>query len=840
MHRVYRMCFWASRRVQTLIVVGVAFTATLRVFWQPLTPDRTLFAPDCVPYYADGHGGRVLQGLWGVWSQVGYGEGHSGRAFHPSKALAILLPPLIYHVAVYILDTLLLVLASLYFLRGRRVRWLSAVLASLALAYSGYLFTLIAAGHRSMFNMLPYAVFLFGLIDRGFERKSLFHFAMIGICGAFGLMAQPDVMGLLCLVLAPYAVLRFVKSWPRHSGGGRHTGQIALGAVVTLLVFAPFSLSLFGHLFAEVVPNRDIDRGSAERDQWEYATNWSMPPEEMVEFIAPGVYGHDTGNPQGPYWGRVGRTLGWEESRRGLMNLKQHTVYMGVLQLVFAVYAVVWLVKKRGRRGVRHAKDGEVDAVGTSHGGISFGVAEVWFFVAVFVIGLLLALGRYSPVYRVFYSIPFCDKIRAPIKFLHYCEIALAFLFAFGLDRFFTDLRTQASAMRRRFTGFWVAGLVMAVVLLGGMLLLHSFRPGLESYWQQLGFGRYTAVMFQTMRGALLHGMVLFLVVAGVFGLARFMRNSRKALFWAIGLVSVALLTDLTVVARKYVRVRDVSSRYESNSIAEKIMASGPCRVSYRIPQLDRFGDFRGSFEHHGLDMLEPGRRRTLSAEAQQLYSALSTNAFRLWQLTNTRFILGDSKELISLAQHPAFEVADTFDAYGGRAESRGPAGGGAYSLVEFKAALPKVVFYPDWKTVIGDEAWSWLTSDAWNPGTKALVEGAPDADVSGVGPSAAKVEKYKPTLIRVAVNAPTDGVLVVNDAYHKDWKVTVDGESAQLLRCNVVMRGVGVPMGQHEVVFRYRPYWWRFIAAMSMCGILLVWAVVRGVLWWRKRGIGD
>lgn len=803
---------------------------TVAVFWVPLVSDHVLYSADYAPYYSKDHGVRVLQGLWGSWDENGVGVGGSGRAFHPSKVLAMLLPPLVYHVAVYIIDTLLVFLAALYFLRGRGLHGLSAFLASLALAYSGYLFTLISAGHRSMFDMMPYALFLFGLLDRGIERRSLFHFAMVGVCGAFGLMAQPDVMGLMVVLAGVYALLRFVWAWPADGVWKPYLVRVSLGAALAVLAFLPFSFSVLGHIFAEVVPGRDVARGTAKTDQWEFATNWSLPPEEVVEFVAPGVFGLETGSPRGPYWGRVGRTLGWEDTRRGLMNLKQHTVYMGVLQLIFGVYAVFWAVRTRRRHNGQAAQAGTVDALSERGANPAFGVGEVWFFVAVFVIGLLLAFGRYSPIYRIFYAIPFCDKIRAPIKFLHYSEIALAFLFARGFQSFVDDLGRSIVPLKRRFTGFLVASLAMVMVLLLAAALLHSIKPGLESYWRQLGFGRYTGVMFEAMRAGLMQGGALFIVAAVVFAVGRFMQNRRHAAFWATSIVAVALVVDLAVVGRKYVHVRDLSTRYARNPIAEHVVAKGPCRVSYRIPQQDRYGDFKGNFYHCGIDFLEPQSGKPVPQETRRFLDAISSDALRLWQLTNTRFILAPAAEAAPLKKHSAFSVVDSFDISGGTIASRGAAGRGAYTLVECRAALPKAVFFPDWEGVNESDVWTRLQSRDWNPAAKVLVEGPNDPSPTGDSPSIPDIETYRRTCVAVNVHAVTDGVLLINDAYHKDWGVSVDGEPSTVLRCNGVMRGVQVPAGQHHVVFRYCPYWWRFIAAMAACAVMLIWAGWRGL----------
>jgi uncharacterized membrane protein YfhO len=47
---------------------------------------------------------------------------------------------------------------------------------------------------------------------------------------------------------------------------------------------------------------------------------------------------------------------------------------------------------------------------------------------------------------------------------------------------------------------------------------------------------------------------------------------------------------------------------------------------------------------------------------------------------------------------------------------------------------------------------------------------------------------------------------LLLNDKYDPNWHVTVDGQPAELLRCNFLMRGVYLSAGQHTVEFNFSP----------------------------------
>jgi uncharacterized membrane protein YfhO len=55
------------------------------------------------------------------------------------------------------------------------------------------------------------------------------------------------------------------------------------------------------------------------------------------------------------------------------------------------------------------------------------------------------------------------------------------------------------------------------------------------------------------------------------------------------------------------------------------------------------------------------------------------------------------------------------------------------------------------------------------------------------------------------------------------DWRVTVDGAPAKLLRANYLMRGVAVPAGEHRVIFRFVPPANTIYFSLAAIGIGLV-----------------
>ena len=90
-------------------------------------------------------------------------------------------------------------------------------------------------------------------------------------------------------------------------------------------------------------------------------------------------------------------------------------------------------------------------------------------------------------------------------------------------------------------------------------------------------------------------------------------------------------------------------------------------------------------------------------------------------------------------------------------------------------------------------------------------------------------------------------GWLVVSEAYHPDWTVTVDGKSAEVHRAEAALLSTFVPAGSHKVVFQFKaPAWYSLcltlgalswiIALTAMVYLPSKWAPAKWRNWWIGR----
>jgi len=193
-----------------------------------------------------------------------------------------------------------------------------------------------------------------------------------------------------------------------------------------------------------------------------------------------------------------------------------------------------------------------------------------------------------------------------------------------------------------------------------------------------------------------------------------------------------------------------------------------------------------------------------------------------MWQLTNTRFVVGMRPylQLLNSQIDPvgqSFQVHTTFDLAPKPGVSQpqtieditvatNPQG--QFALFDYGRALPRAVLYSKWEVSTNDDATlNKLADRAFDPLRSVIVAGEV---LGGFSPSATnqsghvEFKSYKSKDIKFQVKAEAPSILLLNDKYDADWHVYVDDKPAPLLRCNYMMRGTPVPAGTHSVEFRY------------------------------------
>jgi hypothetical protein len=132
----------------------------------------------------------------------------------------------------------------------------------------------------------------------------------------------------------------------------------------------------------------------------------------------------------------------------------------------------------------------------------------------------------------------------------------------------------------------------------------------------------------------------------------------------------------------------------------------------------------------------------------------------------------------------------------------------GPYALFEFTGALPRAKLYASWQVNTNDQANLKTLADLNFDPEKSVLVSTPSKDLpdraTNQNSGTVAFKSYSPKQLVFDANDSAPSVLLLNDKYDPNWHVTVDGQPAELLRCNFIMRGVHLPAGPHQVLFQF------------------------------------
>ena len=68
-------------------------------------------------------------------------------------------------------------------------------------------------------------------------------------------------------------------------------------------------------------------------------------------------------------------------------------------------------------------------------------------------------------------------------------------------------------------------------------------------------------------------------------------------------------------------------------------------------------------------------------------------------------------------------------------------------------------------------------------------------------------LESVKSNELKYQFQSAANQIMIFSDVYYEDgWNAYIDGEEVPHFRANYVLRGLRVPAGKHEIVFKFEP----------------------------------
>lgn len=765
---------WSAREFWVLL--ALAFGMALLVYREALLPGRILATSD------DNIGAMALRarwlpgGFWRAWDDSVLAGQPAFLTLNWTNLLLWLLPLRLFQNAIHGIDLALASVAMGLFFRARGIRLAPAILGALTTCWLGSTFFLTYAGHIGKFGTVLFAAIALWCIEEMARRRSAAWGILAGAaCGAM-FLEQADVAVFFALALGPYALFAVAREQARQPAAWLRT-LVPMGAVALLV--AVRALWMAASFFAF----ETADRPAETREQvWDYCTQWSWPPEETIEWIAPGYFGWRSGEPAGPYWGRLGRSTGWESTGQGFPNFKLETLYIGVIPIALALAGVVLGLRQRDRM----------------RGDILFwSVAAVSTFV--------LGCGKFTPLYRLFFELTGVSSIRGPVKFMQVTQLALGVLAAYGFNHLLTGRADAALRAAQRYALYWAAPLLLWA------LWLSATADAATQSFSAAGWGTIAAVIVENRMWSVGHAGFLLLLLALLLWLMR----ARPAPVWSWALLAVVAV-DQWVVSRHYVKTVPAQGYIETNPVVDYLKPRMGAQRLFLFSQGSFYNQWLSVLlPYHGISTYNVAQMR-MPEDYREFLAAMGNKVDQLWRHFAVGYVMGPAAVWPQLENDPRthgqFRLEYAFNVFpnaGGVAVVPGTEQQrGQHILARYLAAAPRYALVAGWEPADPSGTLARLASPQHVPLERVLVPPAaqlPASEGKGLSGSV-DVLAYEAGRVTLRVATDVPAILRAGEKFTPYWRARVDHQPVPVFRCDHIFTGLLVGPGLHTVELEHRP----------------------------------
>ena len=734
--------------------------------------------------------------LWNPFLMGGmpYVAAMHGDIFYPTFLLRMILPTDVAMTWSFMIHVFLAGFFTYLFLRAWGLGFLPSVIGGIAYLMCGPIAAYVSPGHDGKLYvsaLLPLALLL---LIRGIRDGRNWAWGTLAfVIGLAVLSPHPQLLQYMLIASGAFALyLAFAElempdgtraRLERRVGIRRllyALGAVVLGAVIGAIQFLPVR---------EYVP---FSPRAGGRD-YEYATSFSLPIEEMINFYLPEFSGI-----LDRYWGRNGIHL--------------HSEYLGAATLFLGALGLT-----SERRGFR------------------------WFWIGALIVSVLWALGGSTPFYHLVYAlVPGSKFFRAPSTMLFMIAFATAVLAALGAERLLVR------GVSFRYAIWWVAG-AAAIALLASFGGVTNMAKVIAASWA----GDQADDFIASNNTAVVIGAWRSFLVVGVAALLVWLLDRRRLDRKNVGVALFVLLAlDLFSVEKQYWLFSPRASKLYASDPALDYVRSQPEPgrvIAQPMAQLGTrdvmllwdgamvngvrlltgyHGNEIGRFQH--LCGATPDTR----CDVRILFSPT------FWRHENVRYLYTNadsaavSQALAPLNLPPIKRlVGPVTDAAGTKVY-----------LYRLPGDNPAAWLAPVFVKAPEAQTYDVVLNPQFDPTRIAILDttsSIPSQQITAPPPALdipVRVTRYAPgdIQLQLAASPPAGSALIVSENYFPGWTARVDNRPAPLDRVQYNLIGVQLPAGAKQVSLHFDdPAYERgkviTLLALLACAVLVVFGIVSG-----------
>ena len=684
-----------------------------------------------------------------------------------------------------------------------RMKWSTALFATLGWGFSTYFIIIIGAGHIWKFLTLSYIPPTIGGIALCYRGKYLPGAALTALFGALQLGSNHPQMTYYFL----FVVLFLARAWlvtALREGKGRQWGiATACVAGAGMLALCANSASLYnsyeysketvrGRATELTAPDGSAPAQGMDRDA---ITAWSYGLDETFTLLIPNVKGGASLKPIGGE-NKIKSVLDTDKGASAYLSPEESymagqftqyfgdqpmtngPVYVGAFVLMLAILAM-FVVDGKKETPIK------------------------WALFAASLLAIMLSWGHNFSWLTDFFIdfFPGYNKFRAVSSILVIVEFCLPLLAAMAVIKIadtpdflkhykWTFVAVMASGAFICLLG-WLAPSIfgnpfsaneMGLITENGLMA----NPAYQNVLATIADSRLSLVSADSLRSLIfiaIGSLICFLYFKGAFNSKNILACSLAALV----LIDLFTVNKRYVDAENFVEPLNAQSSLEMRQTDRQILADKD--PNYRVLDMDDFGGARTSYFHKSIGGYHAAK---LTRYDDLIRHQISRGNPVVINMLNTRYIVKDG----SVQRNP--------DAMGNA----------------WMVSGMRYVDSPDAEMAALDNLDADSLAVADRRFEKLLGQSAPKTPGDTIYETS-----YAPNALSYKATSAKGGVAVFSEIYFPwGWEATIDGAPVEIGRVNYVLRALHVPAGSHDITFRFDPKSLKVTNSLSVCAIGVIY----------------
>jgi len=500
---------------------------------------------------------------------------------------------------------------------------------------------------------------------------------------------------------------------------------------------------------------------------YQYATNWSFSPGEVITFLLPYYYGFGDVEIQGQkanlYWGQ--------------MPFTTNPMYFGVIVLILAVTGIFYNFRKN---------------------------PFVQAMTVISVVFLFMSFGRnFSLIYDLFFNyFPYFSSFRAPVMIHHFMNIAIVILSGFGLKSVIEIVKGKTDSDRLKklcYVFFGIAGLMFLISIVGfeGSYTDSVSTSSLAEKLKQQGataqqISQYIKQQIipnayaNSISDLRLHAFFIA-IVAGLMFMYATNKVSVKIFLAGTILIAVIDLWNVNFKTLHWDNPGETKNAFAETDFTNWLLKTNPDTYTYRVAEFNggrlTTDNTMAYYRLHSFNGYHGAKIRIY----QDAVDVAEGENPLLLTLGGVKYIISD-KPLQDTSFVQVFK--------------------GTKFIYENKNFIPKAFFADGYKVEKDITILNNIREMNFDPRKVAFLEKDINQKIDKPDSTASvKLVNGDIHSLEYDVYATGNNLLVFSEIYLPfGWKAYIDGKESEIHKTDYILRSLVVPQGKHKVEFRYEP----------------------------------